>query len=647
MTEYTDFSVANLETYATEYLIEVLRAADDLYYNDHESFISDAEYDAVRLFTQKAIPHHVYFTGIGSEVRGGKIKLPYQMGSLDQVEIGEITDWIGNWGLQHEDIVITDKLDGTSAMVIYDEDGNLQIAYSRGNGVEGADITRHLKLVPSIPKKVSGSMVVRGEMIIKLANWSSVKETVESRSGKEYKNPRNCVAGMMNAKSNPEGVYQYLDFVAYDVLGDESSKRKMLKWLLDEGFKVPVNDSFIGSGLTDQRLAEWLNLRRKRTEYEIDGLVLDVEDKFKRLKMNPTRDTLNPAYAVKYKVADASNQAVATVVDVEWNVSKHGYLKPRVKIEPVDLVGVTIQHATGFNAKFIYDNGIGPGAKIKITRSGDVIPFILDVVEKTLPRMPGSVPSEIDWDWSWNETGVDAVLNNHHESDDVAINQIVDFFASIDAPMLRKGNVAKMYEAPLDPLRSIEDIITAPQGIIEAHLGANGQKVFAGLRKVLTDIPVWKLMGSTHFFGRGVGKRKMKKLIDALGWEVVLTGSAEDFAQVEGFDDKTAEKIARGLGPYLDWIIPLEDNGYITIAYEDTNVVGDKMAGEKVVFTGFRDKELQDAVEAAGGTMQSSVSGKTTIVVTTNPNSNTGKIKKARGLGIKILGVDEFKEMMG
>lgn len=370
------------DNYSIEEIIEVLRAADNLYYNVHQSFLEDNEYDALRKFAEILEPYNPYFTGVGSDVRGGKVKLPYQLGSLDQVDVGEITDWVGNWSLQDEPMLITDKLDGTSAMVVYDEKGDLQIAYSRGNGVEGADITRHIRKFASVPKNVDRKMVVRGEVIIPKHHWEEVKQLVKTKSGALYKNPRNCVAGLMNAEKNVPVVYQTLRFVAYDILGDNTrNKEGMLRELSVRGFDIPYCDTMLGRELTDDTLALYLNKRREKTVYEIDGLVIDVNDISKREQMNPTRETLNPAYAIKYKVADASNLVHAEVIGVEWNVSKHGYLKPRIKIKPVELVGVTVQYCTGFNAKFVYDNKIQPGSIIAITRSGDVIPYCTRVVD--------------------------------------------------------------------------------------------------------------------------------------------------------------------------------------------------------------------------------------------------------------------------
>lgn len=370
-----------LEEYPLSDVFSVLEVADDLYYNDEESFLADSEYDILYQYAKLAEPTNSYFLGVGSDIRGGKVDLPYQMGSLDQVYIGEIQSWVTKNKLTNFQSVISDKLDGASGMAVYDAEGNFQISYSRGDGIQGADTSRHLRQMPSVPKNINitSPLVVRGENIISLANFPKA-QFVKTRSSKPYKNPRNMVSGLMNASSNPDQIYQYVDFVAYEIVGSELSKEDQFELLKQLGFKTPYYSVIPYSTMNDTMLTSMLELRRQLSPYEIDGVVIEVNDAEKRSEMNPTRSTLNPAYAIKYKVADASNLAIAEVVDVEINISKHGYLKPRIQIIPVDLVGVTVTWATGFNMRFILDNQIGPGAKIKITRSGDVIPYCCGVV---------------------------------------------------------------------------------------------------------------------------------------------------------------------------------------------------------------------------------------------------------------------------
>lgn len=636
----------NHDDYSIVEVISALQKADDLYHNGEDSPITDAQYDGLRRYAQKLDPTNIYFTGVGSEVRGGKIPLPFTMGSLDQLYEGDVAKWVNQNELRDELMVITDKLDGISCMLIYDEDG-LRIAYSRGDGTQGADITRHLRHM-NIPTQFMAIMdhptyAIRAEIIMSDSAFERACK-LKTRSGKPYKNARNMVAGLMNSKKINPNILRELSVIAYEIVAPfYFSKKEQLSRLWKAGFQVAPHTAVKGRQLAKEEwLTAHLNEQRVESEYAIDGVVIDVNNSTLRKKMNPSRDTLNPAFARKYKVADADNVAEATVIEVQWNTSKHGYLKPRVRIEPVELVGVTVQHATGFNAKFINENNIGPGTTIKITRSGDVIPFIMEVIEGTEPQLPSDV------DMKWTETGVDLVLVDHETNADVLFEKIVDFFASIDAPHMRSGNLRKFYDAGY---RTIADIIKMTEKEMTGIVGTNGHKIYKGLKEQLTNIPLWMLMGSYPCFGRGVGRRKFKKLYKAFGKNDLLDltqrswPTADQIVGVEGFERKTAKKITGGMMEFLSFLDEIE--GYVTIQAEEEKIMsGGSMEGEKVVFTGFRDKDLAVAVEDAGGTMQSSVSGKTTLLVTKNPDSTTGKVKKAREKGVRIVGIDEFKGML-
>jgi len=627
--------IANPDDYTIENIIDILALADVDYAVDN-SFIEDNEYDALYLIASRLDPANVYFTGVGSEVRGGKVKLPFEMGSLNQIEIGDIEEWIRKNNLINETLVLSDKMDGTSALILYGDDGLPQIAYSRGNGTEGADISRHIFKIKNVPKQVSGKMTVRVEVELTETAFAELNTKMTRHSSKEaYKNARNMVAGIMNRKENPAVVWDYVTVIAYQVVGSDESKQHQLDVLEAEGFDVTPYVTAQGSELNDEILADLLNKRRDDTDYAIDGLVIDVNSKEKRAAMTPNRDTLNPDYSIKYKVADDSNYAVATVEGVTWNVSKHGFLKPQVNLVPVDLVGVTISNATGFNAKFIQENGVGAGAKVALTRSGDVIPFITAVLESVTPDMPTE-------NCVWNETNVDLVLVDKDNNEEVAINQVIDFFSKIEAPMLKEGSVRKLYEAGFT---APEQIIRAERNDLVRVLGENGNKVYDGLVNALADIPAYKLLGafSTE---RGLGVRKFKKLQTAFGLNDLLDGefNVAKIAAVEGFNDKTAEKVRITIDAFGVFLADIDS--YYTWEVEVAVKAGGSMEGMKVVFTGFRDADLQQAIETAGGEMQSGVSAKTTILVTRDPNSTSGKVQKARDKGVMILGIDDIKDMV-
>lgn len=620
----------NLENLSQSELFDAIREYDDAYFNEEE-LITDAQYDALRVYAQKLFPTNPYFIGVGAEVRGGKVDLPYKMGSLNQVQIGDIQGWIASNGLMSEDLIITDKLDGVSGMLVYNHNGNFQIAYSRGDGIQGADITRHAKKILTIPlRDVGEPLVVRGEFIIPIDSFEDFKKVARTRAGTEYKNPRNALAGKLNASENDFNIYAFIDFIAYEIVGSELSKTEQLDLLQDIGFCVPRFIGSIGQQLNDESLSNYLNKCRENSEYEIDGIVLEVNDADKRKEMVPTRDTLNPEYAVKYKVEDASNMAESTVIEVEWNLSKHNVFKPRVRIEPVEIQGTTVQYATGFNAKFIFDNLVGPGAKVVISRQGDVIPNIINVLER------GNV-SGPDANWVWNETRVDII--NLVESKEAKVKSIADFFEKIGAPLLRQKSIEKLW---YDGFDSVEKIIDMTCNEMLDILGKNGEKAYDGLHKILSNIPGHVLAGafSTE---KGIGIRKMKKIFDAFdNTDRFIT--VEEIAKVDGFDVKTAETAYNALYSYFDL---LDVCGDLITLRADVKNESNEIAGMKFCFTGYRNKELQQTIEDMGGSVSSSVSSKTNYVVAANVNSTSGKAKKARDLGIPVIDEPQLIKLLG
>jgi len=221
-------------------------------------------------------------------------------------------------------------------------------------------------------------------------------------------------------------------------------------------------------------------------------------------------------------------------------------------------------------------------------------------------------PDEYAYHWTVNTVGkeVDAVLDNPNDLPVVAVKRMVKFFEKIDAPLLKMGN-----------------------------LGKNGTKVYEGLRKKLADIPLYKIMGAVST-ERGMGVRRMKKIQDAFGRDGLYgCTSMHKIMGVEGFDEITATMALNVIDDFKDFFADVQD--YVTIAEEVE--VGDGLAGQKICFSGIRDKELAAVIESQGGVVASSVSGKTTLLVTKDVNSTTGKPQKARDLGIEIIDIEEMR----
>lgn len=632
-------------------IVAILAEASDLFHNggdnDGESFLTDAQYDELEKMLRAMNAKNPFLSTVGSDVRGGKIDLPHPMGSLDQVYEGETLEWVRKNGWLDETFVISDKQDGTSALNRHSK-GKLQIAYSRGNGFQGADITRHMCRIKRTPTKAKLNADVRLEVIMEDATFEALRAGAEAAGGRTYKNPRNYVAGRMNASESPDTFYENVKVIATSIVEPLMSKSDQFRVLAEAGYEVTPYITKKGHELTDEFLIEYLNERRAKSPTAIDGIVIDLDNLAIVETLTRNSSSINPISSKKFKVGSEDNVAIATVKEVHWNPSKAGYLKPRVEIDPVDLVGVTITYATGFNAKFIRDNIIGPGAKIQITRSGDVIPFIQKVVE-IAPKGAQMPDVNVFGLMGWTDGDVDLVMMNIEGNKAVALEMINGTFGAtgLNVPHIREGSIEKLYDAGLT---SVTSIILADEATLKAGAGDSaGSKIYEGLRTKLANVELGILAGATSLLGRGIGRRKMTKLIDALGPDVILNGTvdAKDIAKLEGFEAKTAQTIVSNLPKFLEF---LEDiKGHYTIVAPKEKVTGGDLDGITVVFTGIRDKDLEAKIEARSGRIGSSVNKDTTYLVAKDPDGNSSKLVKARDLigSDNVISITKAKELWG
>lgn len=621
-------------------IIDLLTKADDAYFNSTmPDVMTDSEYDRLKKRAFSINPSHSYFSRVGSDIRGGKIKLPYTMGSLDQVYAGEFIPWCRKYGLMGRKIVITEKLDGISCMLVYRK-GELEIAYSRGNGVEGADITRHVKTLHNVPSKLSGEdyVVVRGELIMKVADF-------ESNWKGEFKNPRVTVAGTMNRTESNAKILADINFVAYEILATngeaEPTKTDQLEKLAELGFDtVYWVNTVMTEKYDDEYLTSILKQCRIDSSYELDGIVITA-DEIEHAKGQRNSVSLNPEHSCKFKVNDDS--IPAEVTRVLWEISKSGYLKPRVEIMPVDLFGTTVTYATGFNGKFIRDNGIGIGAKILITKSGTVIPYITDVTAKAVRTM---LPEEsVFGKWGWNENEVEIVLENADDNPQVKLKQVLDFVEKLNVELLKESSLTKLFNTFNLWDESYENIIYTiidlKQNEWEKAIGSNGVKSYLSLHRRLQNVELATLIGASKFMGIGFGVRKAKALIAGAGDTGVWGLTATDIALMDGFDTKTARQAFDGLQKTKTFINNLLSSGYVTLV---TVTKTDELKDIQVVMTGFRDPDLAAEIEKRGGRIGSGVSKKTNYLLTHDVKSNSGKSKKARDLGVEVMTPDDFKD---
>jgi len=606
----------------------------DQAYADGNPIIPDAQYDLLRKEAYSKYPTHPYFIKVGAETRGGKIRLPYPMGSLNQIHEGEYADWINKYDLHNQKICVSHKLDGVSCMVQY-KNGQLQIAYSRGDGISGADITRHIKKIKNIPKNIlaDGHLTIRGELIMSeesfMANWAST-----------YANARNLTAGVFNRKDSDEDILNDIDFIAYQIVDGSENNLTLsqigdLNLLESYGFTVVSWESFDRAGnLNEDDLKNLLLKYKAASKYELDGIVITINEKNNRKSLSNS-SSINPEHSVKFKCLSENAYVEATVVDVHYELSKNGWFKPRIEIVPVKLFGTTVTYATGFNGKYIHDNGVGPGAIIRITKSGQVIPYCVEVVKQVQPKMPADT-------WEWNDNGVECVIKDADNHPEVIFKQVLDFFETLEVDLLKEANIKKVISFLRLEDASYETIISSIMELILMEwvniIGVNGSKIHSSLERRLSSLSLATYLGAVKYFGTGFGVRRAKLLLKNLDDEnKVWDLTVDDIVNYEGFDVKTASMIVNGLHSAKLFAEKL----HLSFVKEEKTT---ELSHLNVVFTGFRDKEFQEKLEKLGAKVSSSVSKRTTHLLTAEPNSTSTKAVKARQLGIETLSLDEFKD---
>lgn len=630
MKDYTEI-LKNREELSEAEAIGVLFELDDAYFN-LASFVSDEVYDDFYLWTKRNWPTNGYFKQIGSSVRGAEIEHNIPVGGIDQLHIGET----GKWFNEHKNKVhfVSEKLDGGSATLTY-VSGMLRCAATRGDGTLGKDVTRHLIKLDSVPHAygigfTSEVLDIRGEVIIRKSNFRAIIEVLLQTKGREYKNLRNTVNGLLNATEIPEEVLPFIEFVAYDIAGSNLNKSKQFELLKDMGFQTPRFNLIEGEDLSEEVLSEILLKYREESEFEIDGIVVELAKAEDREGLFPTDSNPNPDYAFKWKVADASNLATGNVLAVEWNISKHDYFKPVVIIEPVDINGITVQRLTGFNASFIIANGIGPGAQVTFTRSGDVIPYILDVPVKVEPELPNAP-------WDWNETGVDAIAIE--SSPESHLKRVKHFFNTLKVDNLQEASIQKLIDAGYE---NIEQILVLPEEVLVDILGKNGSKAFTSLHHKLSSVELHELMGAWPYMGRGFGVRKSKALLTGLAsWK---TAGIDDIISVEGFSDKTASVFIAGRVSFIEFVEWLESIGLVSFVVKD--VITGPFTGITFAFTGIRLKDKEEILVSLGAEIHDGVKKNTTFLVAKDPNKKSNKLEKAIERGTIVIGLSDLNELI-
>lgn len=607
--------ISVLDSLNEKQLSKLLREANKAYYNE-EPFFTDNQYDIVKEFVEAKYPSNPVLHEIGAPVERNKVTLPYNMGSMDKIKPD--TNALKNWTSKFTGpYVLSCKLDGVSGL--YTTEGPKPKLYTRGDGRVGQDISH---LIPFLRVPKTKGLVIRGEFIIP-------KALFDAKYKDKFANPRNMVAGIVNHKTINEAVND-LHFVAYEVMKPirKPSEQMELLLTLDVEMVLYKVEPTISNELLSDTLLDW----RYNYAYEIDGVIV-ANDKVYERKAG------NPEHAFAFKMVLSDQVAEAKVVDVIWAASKDGYLKPRVQIEPINLGGVQITYATGFNGAFINDNKIGVGATIELIRSGDVIPYIRKViVPAEEPRMP-SIP------FKWNDTHVDIMLEDLESDETVREKNITGFFRGIGVEGLSTGNVKRIMEAGYVSVPEILKMTIGDFLQVQGFKEKTATKLYNGIREKIEAALLTKIMSASNMFGRGFSEKKIEIIMEA--YPSVLLSKETDaqkiakISAIKGMATKSAEAFVERIPEFINFI---KQSGLVKkLSLEKKQVdQSHPLFGKSIVITGFRDTALQEKLKDIGAKIGSSVSSKTFVVLVKDKEEDTGKANEARKLGVPLMTPHEF-----
>ena len=609
-----------LDSLNEKQLSELLKELNKTYYNS-QPILSDNQYDIIKEYIEAKYPSNTTIKEIGAPVERNKVTLPYSMGSMDKIKPD--TNAVVNWTAKYlGPYVLSCKLDGVSGLYTTKEkDPKL---YTRGDGKVGQDISH---LIPFLRLPKTKGIVIRGEFIIP-------KVLFDVKYKHKFANPRNMVAGIVNHKTINEAIKD-LYFVAYEVIKPEMKPSEQLSFLstLDVETVLYKIDTKISNDLLSNTLIEW----RYNYAYEIDGVIVTNDSVYER-------KTGNPDYAFAFKMVLTDQVAEAKVVDVIWSASKDGYLKPRVQIEPINLGGVRIEYATGFNGAFINNNKIGVGATIELIRSGDVIPYIRKVI---IPADQGKMPLV---PFKWNDTNVDIMLEDLLSDETVREKNITGFFRGIGVEGLSTGNIKRIMEAGYISIPAILKMEIVDFLKVEGFKEKTATKLYNGIKDKIDEASLIIIMSASNIFGRGFSEKKIEVIIES--YPTVLLSQETDLqkiskiSEIKGMATKSAEAFVERIPDFINFIKEAELVKKLATKEEITNKKQlDKshiLYGKSIVMTGFRDTVLQEKLKEIGANHSSSVSSKTFVVLVKDKDEDTSKANEARKLGVPLMTLQEF-----
>ena len=640
------------------------------YYVENAPEISDFDFDAMMRELQELEREHPEYadpasptlrvgSDLGAEFR--TVRHRYPMLSLGNTySLDELHEFLGR--IEREagatDYVCELKFDGTAISLTY-EHGRLVQALTRGDGVEGDDVTANVRTVRSVPLRLRGEgwpelFEIRGEVLMPYASFDRLNAEREANGEQLFANPRNAAAGTLKQQQSAVVARRGLDCTLYQLTGDDlpfathwESLEKAREW----GFKVSGEARICRSvAEIDAFIAHWDEARRQ-LPFPTDGVVVKVNDFAVRRQLGFTAKA--PKWAVAYKFK--AEQALTRLESVSFQVGRTGAVTPVANLDPVLLAGTTVRRATLHNAEQMALLDIRPGDMVYVEKGGEIIPKITGV--ELSERPAGSRPfSYID---RCPECGTPLVryegeakhyCPNQSGCRPQIIGRILHFIRrkAMDIEGLGEETVELLYENAL--LHDIADLydLRAEQLAPLPRLGEkSADNIIRSIRRS-AEVPFRRVL-----FGLGirfVGETTAKYLAEHFrSLEAVMHASREELVEADEVGGKIADAILEYFADAGNLrIIDRLRRAGVQFEAAARELASESLAGKSLVISGrfsrSRD-EMKELIERHGGRNLAAVSGSVDYLVA-GEKTGPAKLKKAEKLGIRILSEEEFLRLV-
>ena len=649
-----------------------------LYYEKDDPEISDEEYD--ELFSElQALEakHPELITGDSPTQRVGApastsfapVRHAVPMLSLANARTeSELTAWetrVRNHLLRRDvdpgeiTFVTEPKIDGLAISLTY-ENGRLVQGATRGDGRVGEDVTPNIETIKTVPKKIDDApplIEVRGEVYLPIADFAELNQRRVDAGLPAFANPRNSAAGSIRQNDPKAAAERPLAVWSYGIGASDgisfASHSEEIEWLRDHGFHVNPDIAVHDSIETVLERCHWWLERRENLDFEIDGVVIKVDDIGLWNELgNAGRE---PRWAIAWKFPPTT--ATTKLLEIEWNVGRTGHLVPWAKLDPVRVGGVTVSNATLHNEEDLERKDVRAGDEVVVLRAGDVIPQVISALPQKRPKgarkpSPPKVCPACGTEVIKPEDSVFSICPNRSGCPGQIFQHIKHFVSrgAMDIEGIGEKQVLRFLEEGL--IRDVADIYDLRREQLEAldRMGETSSGKLIDEIEKSREVPFARVLYALGLIG--VGSVTAEALADEFGSiDALHDADPERIEQTEGVGPVIARQIAESLADEGTWALVerLKVAGLkLELGEDERRPEGGPLEGKTVVLTGTLPDLTRDEagamIKRAGGKVTGSVSKKTDYVVA--GDSAGSKLAKAEKLGVTVLDRDGLDRLL-